>query len=106
VSAFDETLLNPGIRGAVRFLRALGWETCDSGDGETHAYACDREEAYVVIQLPPETLGSSLTCATERVWKQLGEPSATRIAVQCSWSPQDGMAFIDLSGPGLREVGR
>ena len=43
--------LNPGIRQTVQLLRDHGFETCDSGDGETHDRACDRPHGYVVMTI-------------------------------------------------------
>jgi hypothetical protein len=48
--------LNPGIRRTVGLLWAHGFQTCDSGDGETREYECDREYGYVVIVVAPEEL--------------------------------------------------
>lgn len=43
--------LNPGIVKTVELLRAEGFDTCDSGDGVTHDFACDRSGGYVSIIL-------------------------------------------------------
>ena len=48
--------LNPGIRHTVQTLRAWGFMTLDSGDGETHQFECDRDCPYVVIRVDPEKL--------------------------------------------------
>jgi len=48
----DYETLNPGIRRTVEMLNRAGFETCDSGDGETHEYGCDRPYPYVVIMVP------------------------------------------------------
>lgn len=43
--------LNPGIRKTVAYLRSLGFDTVDSGDGQTHEHECDRPHGYVTISL-------------------------------------------------------
>lgn len=48
--------LNPGIRKVVALLRSHGFSTCDSGDGATHDYECDRDAPYVCIECDPERL--------------------------------------------------
>lgn len=48
--------LNPGIRRTVALLRARGFRTCDSGDGETRDHPCDREDGYVVVEVEPKRL--------------------------------------------------
>lgn len=48
--------INPGIRRTVEWLNANGFKTCDSGDGATHEFECDRPCAYVVIRVVPEVL--------------------------------------------------
>lgn len=45
----DYTKLNPGIQKAVQFLREHGFDTRDSGDGQTHEYECDMPIPYVHI---------------------------------------------------------
>ncbi len=42
--------INPGIVKVVTLLNERGFQTCDSGDGETHMSECDREYGYVVIE--------------------------------------------------------
>lgn len=39
--------INPGIRKTVEWLRGHGFNTCDSGDGETHDHECDLPVPYV-----------------------------------------------------------
>lgn len=50
--------INPGIRRCVALLRAAGFETVDSGDGETHDYDCDREVGYVACRVRPGDLAA------------------------------------------------
>jgi Ser-tRNA(Ala) deacylase AlaX len=51
-----ETPLNPGITRTVAWLRSFGFKTSDSGDGQTHDFECDHDNAYVVIVTKPEEL--------------------------------------------------
>ena len=48
--------LNPGIVRTVAWLTANGFRTCDSGDGQTHDYDCDREYPYVCMIAERDTL--------------------------------------------------
>jgi len=45
--------LNPGIRRLVVWLRANGFDTCDSGDGQTHDHACDRSCGAIQASYDP-----------------------------------------------------
>lgn len=40
--------LNPGVRRLVPFLRQHGFNTINSGDGQTHLCSCDLEFPFVV----------------------------------------------------------
>jgi hypothetical protein len=51
--------INPGIRKTVEWLRSHGFNTCDSGDGETHDHECDLPVPYVHMLVDdPDTLTS------------------------------------------------
>lgn len=50
--------LNPGIVKTVEWLNSHGFETCDSGDGETHDFACDLQIPYVHMKVEPSKLVS------------------------------------------------
>ena len=54
----DQLGLNIGIRKTVALLQAAGFNTCDSGDGETHDHDCDRESGYVSMTVEPLKLVS------------------------------------------------
>ena len=45
--------INPKIRNTVKKLRYWGFDTTDSGDGETSDFACDNPFPYVVIKVDP-----------------------------------------------------
>lgn len=101
--------LNPGIVRTVRWLRSHGHLTCDSGDGETQAYECDRPYAYVTIRVDPEDM-----VARTHALKGLIESTGKRVVpqrwaydqggniiapcIQASYDPGDRIAIIDLMG--------
>lgn len=104
-----KTAINPGITHLVSTINKLGFVTCDSGDGETHDFPCDRAYPYVVITVKPE----NLITETQRLVAELKElgitvvPQGTAFAesecpvhpcIQASYDPLDGFAFIDLMG--------
>lgn len=96
--------LNPGIRRTVALLRARGFGTCDSGDGETHDHPCDREDGYVVVQVEParlveeaDRLAAVLQGAGVRVMPRELEPVAGVTHIQASYCPVDRIGLIDVS---------
>lgn len=96
--------LNPGIRRTVALLRARGFRTCDSGDGETHDHPCDREGGYVVVQVEParlaeeaDRLASVLQGAGVRVRAQELERIDGVTHVQAMYCPIDRVGVIDVS---------
>lgn len=92
--------LNPGVRALVAFLRANGFETCDSGDGVTHDYECDRDHAYVVSTVP----AAKLVAEADRLIALLAAvgievlPAAMENTpcIQASYDPANCVAFVDL----------
>lgn len=95
----DETL-NPGIRETVAWVRSLGFETCDSGDGQTHEHACDRDHAYVVISVADPAMMVTFAKELHRILRIRGiapGPVGGRLpCIQASFDPENGLAFIDL----------
>lgn len=66
----DYTILDPGIRGAVQYLRERGFDTADSGDGVSKpADERDRDIAHVAIV----TTGSALVEECKRLVRVLEE---------------------------------
>lgn len=97
--------LNPGIVKVVEFLNDNNFVTVDSGDGCTHDHECDREYAYVVIQVSPEDaidesnrLLRLLRAHNIECGPLLGftENVDQRPFIQVTYSPIDNLAFIDL----------
>ena len=108
--------LNPGIREWVQRLNEAGFRTCDSGDGETHDHACDREWGYVTMIV--EDPGALVEEAQRLVallqsWgvaiapMTMEGPTKGGVYVQASYSPRplDGIAFIDVQGCHDRMLG-
>lgn len=52
----DYGKLAPGIRDTVRWLRANGFRTINSGDGIHHECVCDKHYAFVQMTIEPEFL--------------------------------------------------
>jgi len=93
--------LNPGIREVVAFVRSLGLDTCDSGDGRTHEHLCDQERAYVAAQVAPE----GLVAAADRLRRALcargirvASIGLGGVAIQASYDPANGVALVELTG--------
>lgn len=93
--------LNPGIINTVKWLNENGFQTVDSGDGETHDFECDLDCAYVHISVSPENLVSE----TNRLYYLLSDNGVSlsemdedniNPTIQSSYNPLDGKAFISL----------
>lgn len=106
--------LNPGIRQTVRWLRQLGFDTTDSGDGKTHEHECDRDCAYVTIRVDPENMAAEckrlsrelqrLGCDLTYHYNRIGEAyeagedyEELKVPfLQANYSPVDDEAILDL----------
>ena len=92
-------VLNPGITKTVQLLNDAGFVTCDSGDGETHDFECDRKQGYVVVSL---TRCQGLVKACHKIadlLKENGVPvgvdlESTRI--NGNYDPVDEITIIDI----------
>lgn len=107
--------MNPGIRKTVAWLRDNGFRTCDSGDGVTHQFACDRDQAYVVIRVEPyemaaeadrlmkllDGMGVSLLEAYEAIGDAYEAGTLTdkpeQPFLQADYNPVTGIATLDLA---------
>lgn len=104
--------INPGIRKIVSHLRRFGFNTTDSGDGETHLYECDRDYGYVVIRVEPEALITEAR-RLQQILREIGictgcivpEGVASPPTIQANYSPDDGLALLDLSFVHDRLIG-
>lgn len=100
--------LNPGIAKTVQWLQSHGFRTTDSGDGETHLYACDRDYPYVVMSVDPadmveeadRLLNLCLEAGLPMGEMSMGEMSMeqTSLSIQATYDPTNKLAFIDLMG--------
>lgn len=97
--------INPGVRKLVALLREHGFNTCDSGDGKTHDFACDREYPYVVCAVTPDTLVAEAHRLVE-VLRAKGVQLAPLTVdghtrggdVQAYYGPLDGFAHVEVTG--------
>jgi hypothetical protein len=111
VTAFDYAQLNPGIRETVRFLRDAGFHTCDSGDGVTHEFECDRDYPYVTIQVAPEDLVKEARRLRDLLLERgvpldaIG-PEYDMASIQASYDPFNETALLDLIGVDDALLGR
>ncbi len=95
---FDYESLSPGIRAAVKWFHAQGYDTCDSGDGSLleGGMECGWEEPMVIVQVP---VLSSLITLTDEIHGKLGSLGLD-VRVEASWSPNE-RAFVVCYGKGL-----
>ena len=107
---FEE--LDPGIRHTVRWLQSEGFNTTDSGDGETKLqgddpYPCALPFPHVVVSVSPANLYEE----ADRLWElliQIGidvhatfmdnEQLVPRVNVEATYFPGSKTAMILLSG--------
>lgn len=99
---YDE--LDPGIREVVRWLRYLGFDTTDSGDGVTKVgeMACAIAEPHVFMVVNDfELLDDADTLHTE--CSQLGLPAfdpntMKGFKIEATYDPADASAILALYG--------
>ncbi len=95
--------INPGIIRTVEFLNDNGFRTIDSGDGETHDFACDRSFGYVSImvddhsKLLSEAVRLKLLLSDRGVNVQPIGKSDEFTYIQATFDPADGTSVIDIS---------
>lgn len=93
--------LNPGIARTVAWLNGNGFETCDSGDGVTHDFACDRPYPYVVVRVEPWQLRTRadalLNLLRSKVTvEELREDSEGAVSVTATYDPTNQLALIEI----------
>lgn len=104
----DYEKLDPGIRRTVRWLRSLGYETCDSGDGVTKlAMFNSPAEAFeqggilnvphVFIWSTPETMIADARRLLAVIEETFGYPVGI---VEATFNPADGEAIISVRSIG------
>lgn len=98
-------MLNSGIRRTVQWLNGHGFETCDSGDGATHDYGCDRDYPYVVAKVDPGSLvmeaddlklimeARGITVVDVQPYESMGERD---ICIQASYDPGNTVGLIEI----------
>jgi hypothetical protein len=103
--AGEDIPLNPKIVKTVNFLREHGFDTIDSGDGETHACECDRDYPYVVMRSHPMELASEadrLAILLFRHGVRVGENSEQDEqehplpCITASYDPINGRGLLEL----------
>lgn len=101
--------LNPNIRRTVALLRANGFDTQDSGDGETHDFGCDLECAYVHCRSSAAALVGdahrmkSLLEGLGIVFTGLDE-HGRGTSIEALFSPVDGLATVSVFGVDDRMI--
>lgn len=93
--------LNPKIKATVEWLRQNGFNTTDSGDGETHDFECDQNIPYVHMVVKPEVLiyetRRLVNWLTEKGVKLEPQNETGKAqTVEACFSPLDGIATISL----------
>ncbi len=107
---FEE--LDPGIRYTVLWLRSEGFDTTDSGDGESKLVGDDSYPGalsfpHVVLSVPP----SNLYAEADRLWERLiqigidvqatfmdNEQLVPRVNVEATYFPGSKTSMILLTG--------
>lgn len=101
----DYVLLDPGIIGAVRFLRHHGFNTTDSGDGYTKPLD-ERtiEGPHVFCTVSNYAAGAfEADRALLEIKRYLGNvgSASTRLLVEASYSSEDETCILSLTGEPL-----
>lgn len=103
---YDE--LDPGIRRTVRWLRSLGYDACDSGDGKTKLEAGwspndARNHPHVVMRVHPDLLAEAADALRADVHAigatVLSIGQGMGVWIQASYDPAGGaVAVLDIMG--------
>lgn len=104
--------LDPGIRGAVEWLRSHGFDTCDSGDGRHKVeLGWPAEEViptpHVIVQCAPLRLvfeAVRLVGLLRRNGFTVTPCGQGGIEVGATYDPVDGSAVITVMGEALRDL--
>jgi len=94
--------LDPGIREMVRWLRTLGFNTTDSGDGVTKKEAIADGDAldmpHVAITCPPYRMVNEAQRLMKAITDRIGGGSIEPGDITASFDPADDSAVIMLVG--------
>lgn len=95
-SGFDFEQLDPGIRKVVRWLRENGFETTDSGDGETKSdMTCAFDMPNVAVRVHYRDLLMEADRLADMMHSHL--PSLVHdVHIEASYDPMDRSAVILL----------
>jgi hypothetical protein len=101
IEPLDFSTLNPGIRGIVRLLRALGLNTTDSGDGVTNVaagmeFALDVPHVHCAL---PEHYPAPFEYVKDlaQALRAAGLP-VTSGTIQITFDPEDGVRVLSVYG--------
>lgn len=105
--------LDPGVRRTVRWLRSLGYETCDSGDGVTkkpdgwmvrdyphvtmRVYASDLVALADDMHVRLEVAGFKVAPVGGHVMNRDGEVVPC-VYIQANYDPANGIGFLEVAG--------
>lgn len=97
----EKNKINPGIKKTVEWLNLKGFKTCDSGDGKTHDFECDRDYPYVCMLVDPEKLISETNRLSDLLLHELNlevySVSLERTpCIQATYDPTNRFGIIDL----------
>ncbi len=99
MNPIDLDALDPGIRRTVAWLRSLGYDTSDSGDGKTKvgSMECALDFPHVAIRLQ---FSHDLASTANELWSDLGKAGITVESgmIVASYDPADSSVVILLSG--------
>jgi len=99
---FDPKGICPGIRGAVAFFRANGFETTDSGDGSYFKMGMEgaMEEPMVAMKSSPDTLARD----AQQVWDLIDVEGRECPAIEATYYVSEDTAIILVYGKALLEL--
>jgi hypothetical protein len=98
----ETTPLNHGIARTVAWLNENGFETCDSGDGITHDFACDRPYPYVVVRVDASRLALDADALlgvlrTKIAVDELREDSPEdAVSITATYDPTNQVGLIEI----------
>lgn len=98
----DYAKLDPGIREAVRWLRELGFNTTDSGDGRSKPEEARSIEGphVVIVYEGPDFLEIVAEDLLGLLADRFGEVPGD-VEIQANFNPRDGVCMILVLGDGL-----
>lgn len=88
----DPSTLDPGIRDVVVALRAMGFETTDSGDGSKPPGERVMDDPHVFIRVAPESIVSE----ARRLRARAPHLPYRYVKVEASYDPDNGIAVLAL----------